>query len=396
MLLDDGRAVAYATREWDEEYRARVLALVDIAHRHSAQLALIGMPPMRQASFSQRMAHLNAVTQQALESHGALFISAWDLAGDARGRYVKAVTVDGEHGLARLADGVHYSRLGAEHVASGVAPRLERALGWVPSDDTRSVYLRRQLASRALGRSVSYGVYVPQRIPWAEAGLPVVILLHGEGGSADEWPEHAHALLQRLSSELRLIVLTPEGGREGWYLDSARLPEHRYASHIVDEVLYDADRWLPTNGQRGIMGEASGGHGALALALTHDDLFRSVSTLSGMLDPAAAGDDAGLSAVLGPYEAEPRLWHGLSARSLVERDLGAARRLSILITVGSADPWAPVNRAFDRVLGEDRVPHRFSEHAGGHDWQTWLSVLHEHLEFHATLLHAHARKQNVH
>jgi S-formylglutathione hydrolase FrmB len=254
--------------------------------------------------------------------------------------------------------------------------------------DNLSRFQRCDLSSAALGRKVSYGAYVPE----SATVLPVLFLLHGTDGTFNDWKNHAHASLQRLSNAHRIVVITPEGGREGWYLDSPLLATHRYQSHILMEVLPDVDARFRTNGRRGIAGQSAGGHGALTLALTHPQLFLSASSMSGVLDLTAASDRTALKRALGPYAANRERWELRSARHLVLRDVAAASRLPMLITTGSSDRWAPVNRAFATELTALAVPHLYREQPGGHDWRYWTSVLPEHVAFHADVLnHSVAR-----
>ncbi len=386
MLLDDGRVLVYGTPAWNREYRARVRRIIELSQQSHARVALLGMPPMRRSGFSERMRHLNHLTEQEALVQGAVYVSTWDLASDAHGRYRKAITVDGERGLMRLADGKHYSRLGAIHVARGVVERLEQSFVLVPKDDTLAVALPHRLVSSVLGREVPYLAYVPQAAARGERRLPVLFLLHGVDSSFADWPRHAHRLLQELSNEHGLIVVVPDGSPDGWYIDSPRLPKHRYASWLIDELLPDVDAWLPTNGRRGIAGQSAGGHGALTLALTHPGLFQSASSMSGVLDLTAASDRPALVRALGRYADNPKLWQSRSARHIVARDPDAARRLPMLITVGNADRWAPANRAFARELDALGVDHVFQESAGGHDWAYWVSELPRHLAWHASVL----------
>ncbi|MET0384409.1 MAG: DUF459 domain-containing protein [Polyangiales bacterium] len=387
MLLPDGRVLSYGTLGWDEEYRKRVERITVTVQKAGGQMVLIGMPPMRSPSFSLKMQHLNDLTIDAVTKHHGLYLSTWDLAGNGRGHYVKAVTVDGVRGLARLADGQHYSRLGARQVVRGLLPSLEHAFTLVPRDEDQALYLSREIASIALGREVSYGAYIPQRAGARGEGLPVLFLLNGSDGGVDGWPSHAHRALQQLAGLHNILVVTPEGGENGWYVDSPQLPAERYASHLLNEVLLDCDVWLPTNGRRGIAGQATASHGALAIALKNPDLFRSASGMSALLDLPAAREELALVRALGPFAEHTALWNAWSPRQLITRDVAAAKRLALLISVGTDDPWVQTARTLDTELSKLGVTHVFREQAGGrNDWAQWITQLTEHVAFHAQVL----------
>jgi S-formylglutathione hydrolase FrmB len=195
-----------------------------------------------------------------------------------------------------------------------------------------------------------------------------------------------HELLQRLSQHHRMIVVLPEGAKDGWYIDSPTLPRHLYARHLLDEVLPDAERWLPCNARRSIAGISAGGNGAIVSALRRPGLFRGMSALSGALDLTLARQRPALTRALGAYERDPDLWQRWSARRVLTRDPTLARRLPLLLTVGSGDIWAKVNRQVSAELQAHCVPHLFYEEPGGHTWTHWAAVLPRHLEFHARLL----------
>jgi S-formylglutathione hydrolase FrmB len=218
--------------------------------------------------------------------------------------------------------------------------------------------------------------------------LPVLLLLHGADGSYTDFCEHLHAELVQLSAAHGLIVVLPEGARDGWWLDGPLLPRHRYATHLLSEVLPDIALWLPANERLSIAGISAGGNAAIVSALTHPALFSSVSSLSGALDLEVARSRPALQRALGEYEADAALWQRWSARHVLQRQRESARALPLLLSVGASDLWAQSNRAFSAELHALQISHTFRELPGGHDWQHWQSVLPEHIAFHARVLNA--------
>jgi S-formylglutathione hydrolase FrmB len=388
IVADRGTIVKFGTPRWDTEFASRVSALARIVTEQGARLVMIGMPAMRDRSFSRRMKRVNEIIRQEMNRLEQTYLSAWDLTVETDGEYKKAVTWGGATGLMRLADGKHYSKLGARFVVERLVETLERRFLLWPRDPELSLPVTRALASRALNQRASYLAYVPQQAGQGGARLPVLFLLHGSGGGFEDWAEHAHRQLQRLSSAHDLIIVTPEGGADGWYLDSPLVPDSQYESHIVKEVVPDVERALPSSRARAIAGLSAGGNGAIVLALKHPGLFRSASSMSGALDLSQAADRTALIERLGAYPAKKQLWHGHSARHLVARRLDAARRLPMLITIGSSDIWAPANRAFHVELAAIGVNHVFEETPGQHDWSYWAEQLAKHVAWHAQKLRA--------
>ena len=138
-------------------------------------------------------------------------------------------------------------------------------------------------------------------------------------------------------------------------------------------------------------GISAGGHGAFSVALTHAGLFRSASSMSGVLDLTQARNRPALVRALGTYALDPAAWEARSATHLVAHRPRAAHGLPMLISVGSDDRWAPVNRDFAAQLTALRIPHEFHESDGGHDWTYWVSELPRHVAWHAQLLKLRAR-----
>lgn len=244
----------------------------------------------------------------------------------------------------------------------------------------------RELFSPALGRNIRYGAYLPPHDPGVR--LPVLLLLHGADGAYTDFIDHAATELAQLSAAHSLIFVIPEGAADGWWLDSTRLPQHRYATHLLSEVMPDIALWLPTNERRSIAGISAGGNAAIVSALTHPALFTSVSSLSGALDLELARTRPALQNALGPYDDDPALWQRWSARHVLQRQRDTAQTFPLLLTVGATDLWADSNRQFSTELHALQVPHTFRELPGGHDWQHWVSLLPEHIAFHARVLNA--------
>jgi S-formylglutathione hydrolase FrmB len=106
-----------------------------------------------------------------------------------------------------------------------------------------------------------------------------------------------------------------------------------------------------------------------------------------VLDLTANRDRPALRTQLGPYPENRSRWEASSAQQLVAARLEVARALPLLVTVGSSDPWAPVNRAFHDQLTHLDVEATFEETVGGHDWSYWTGQLERHLRWHAERLH---------
>jgi S-formylglutathione hydrolase len=135
------------------------------------------------------------------------------------------------------------------------------------------------------------------------------------------------------------------GQGAGFYVDATQAPwapHFQMYSYVTKDLLEAVDGAFPLDAsRRGIFGHSMGGHGALTLALSNPDLFKSVSAFSPIVSPLNCpwGDKA-LTAYLGPDRA---LWRAHDACALIEDghwgQEGGAAFDEILIDQGLADSF---------------------------------------------------------
>jgi enterochelin esterase-like enzyme len=382
VLTPDGKKAAFGTDEWNAEFERRVAEVTTNIIERRATPVWIGTPVMRTARFSERQERLTELVRKASLAAGGRYVPMADLSSTTKGLYRADITFNGSHGLMRMADGVHFTRLGAQYVVHHMLPRLERELLLISADESLGVALRRDIPPATRDELTSYVAYVPRDGQRA----PMLLLLHGAWGGWTDWSEHAHRELLALAEEHDVVIVTPDGASQGWYLDSPAQPSHRFASYIMDDVLAHARLELPVEGPTSIAGLSMGGHGALVLASRHPGEFTSVSSMSGVVSLEPIKEREVLVDLLGPWE--PTTWGAWSAHHRVAADPTTFGDTPLLIEVGADDKWAAANREFDLRLTELGVAHRFEQHEGyGHSWDFWTNRLPVHVAFHATHLH---------
>lgn len=247
--------------------------------------------------------------------------------------------------------------------------------------------------SAVLGRERTLKVYVPDsREPGQR--FPVLYLLHGAYGSHEDWPRGGAA---EAAERFRTILVFPDGGQFGWYVDSPVEKESQMESYIVRELVPEVDRLLPTIGTRetrGIMGLSMGGHGAITLASKHPDVFGSASSLSGILKITNHPGKWQIAGRLGPLEGNEAVWAANSAWELAPRLVNANVR--ILFDCGREDTATGAiddNRQYHERLRALGVPHIWREFDGNHTWPYWTSHLPEHLAFHTAAAIEHLEEE---
>ena len=235
--------------------------------------------------------------------------------------------------------------------------------------------------SESLSTSSQYMAILPDPL---EPGrrYPVLYLLHGAEGS-----HRTYTMRTSVTQEMQkhtFIVVMPDGGKDGWYLDSDLVSHHSYESFIIKDLIADVDRRFPTVASRfgrGIAGFSMGGHGAFSLAAKHTELFIAASSISGTLRLENHIAWKVFHKLMGPYPEAANEWQSHSAFALADRFTTSG--IKLLFDTGTSDTMTlSDNQDFHDRLMEVDVPHTFLLLPGDHSWPYWRLRLPEHLKFH--------------
>lgn len=224
-------------------------------------------------------------------------------------------------------------------------------------------------------------VIVPESAShWKDQRFPAVYLLHGWSGNYTNWPSKVD--LMAYAEQFHLVIVCPEGGYAGWYLNSPVDPRSQFDTFISQDVVRYVDTHYPVIPQfkgRAICGLSMGGHGALYLLIRHPHVFIAASSMSGVLRLGASTVRSSIAHLLGTYEEHKERWHQYSVINLLNRLQNYHRFL--LIDCGVADPFIAVNREAHQQLLLMNYPHTYIERPGGHTWDYWKRFLPYHLLF---------------
>ena len=200
-----------------------------------------------------------------------------------------------------------------------------------------------QFQSKLVNATLPYNVILPPNYHTSSTTrYPVLYLLHGLTGHYSDWATKTN--VADYAAPYRMIVVMPEG-KDGWYTDSATVPNDKYESYVLKELIPDVQkryRTIETRFGRGVAGLSMGGYGALKSGLKSPGTFAFAASMSGAL-AAPSWTDKDLKdpgAVRDPRPAWP-------AR--------AARRRA------GVDPRAPRLRAAGRPAA--------ARAGGGSDWK---------------------------
>jgi S-formylglutathione hydrolase len=257
--------------------------------------------------------------------------------------------------------------------------------------------------SSACGGPMRFAVYLP---PAALAGarVPAVYVLAGLSSTEETFAQKAGA--QRVAAALGLALIAPDtspratriagdddnwdfGLGAGFYLDATVTPwsrAYRMRSWVADELPALVAREFPVADARSIMGHSMGGHGALTLALTYPERYRSVSALAPIVAPSQVpwGEKA-FTRYLGPDRAA---WAAYDTVALLRQ----GRRFpgTMLVDQGSADKFLDVQlkpQLLAEACAETGQPLALRVRDGyDHGYFFVATFVEEHLHHHARAL----------
>ena len=253
-----------------------------------------------------------------------------------------------------------------------------------------------QLKSSLMGREMPYKVIFPIGYASDSNGsrrFAVLYLLHGLFGHFDNWTDKTK--LENYSEPYDFIIVTPEGG-DGWYTDSATLPNDKYESYIIQELIPEIDKKFRTVADRRhriIAGLSMGGYGAIKFGLKYPDKFSLVGSFSGALDAPLRGQEnknlrPSIVSAFGPDGSKTRVDNDIYR---MVREVSAETMKSlpyIYFACGTEDFLFKPNHEFDALLLEKKVPHEYRELPGDHTWDFWDAQVQEFLRVAKTRLNS--------
>jgi enterochelin esterase-like enzyme len=283
-----------------------------------------------------------------------------------------------------------------ESVANAVAPAT-------PSP---SQVLDQTFYSDALGREMSYRVYLPQgygavtpgpleflmRLGQEQPRYPVLYLLHGLGATNRQWSRLGafdEVERQVAAGAAPVIVVLPTGNTGYWVNQAGG--GARYGDYVAQDLVAQIDATYRTVARpeaRALGGISMGGNGALQISLNYPGVFGTVGAHSPALRtrqqaPYFMGGffpGTGASPGAEAYAARDPL-------TLVKGGTGAAPG-RLWVDVGQQDVWAPRVQELHAALQERGWAHTWLPATGGHDAAYWQRRLPEYIGYYLGALGA--------
>ncbi|MEK7412114.1 MAG: alpha/beta hydrolase-fold protein [Planctomycetota bacterium] len=268
--------------------------------------------------------------------------------------------------------------------------------------------------SAAMNRSIQATVVLPPAYQYdASRRFPILYAMHGTGAPHNCWSEMIP--LRKALADQPMIVAMFDADNASWYLDSPQIqtnylrpppkdapgqpaqPPIRslFTTFFFNEFIPYVDQQFRTNSkQRLLTGFSMGGFGAFHYLLTKPDMFMSVSALSGafmnLAQPAKEFIDR-LATLLGDYDVDRSGYRAIDLQMrIIDQTLKNVRLPPIFFHCGSEDEVPRLlesNRDFARFLAAMKIPARYLETEGKHNWPFWRDASAGIIDFHWRTLH---------
>ena len=237
--------------------------------------------------------------------------------------------------------------------------------------------------SNSMHKNVKCVVIKPAGYEDEKQRFPVLYLLHGWSGDYSNWVLKVPALLQEVD-ESGCMVVCPDGAYNSWYFDSPVDTNIRYETNVALEIPAYIDahyRTIANRKARAITGLSMGGHGALYLAIRHEDVFGAAGSMSGGVDFRPFPDSWDIKKVLGDYSTHADNWNRNVVVDLVDSLHNGD--LKLIMDCGVGDFFLQVNRDLHQKLLAAKIDHDYIERPGEHNWDYWSnSIKYQLLFFH--------------
>ena len=241
--------------------------------------------------------------------------------------------------------------------------------------DTVSIY------SNAMHRAFKCVVITPDTYK-KKTLFPTLYLLHGHGGSYNNWIKRVPEL-SAYADEYQTIIVCPDGTSSSWYYDSPVDSTMRFETYIAKEVPAYIDghyKTIKDRRARAITGLSMGGHGGLFLGFRHAGFFGACGSMSGALVIDFITDER--------YHVNKRLGDTITNRHyykelsiMHEMENYPKDSIAIIMDCGTGDFIIEMSRMAHQKMLSLKIPHDYIERPGKHDWKYWATAVQYQLLF---------------
>ena len=227
--------------------------------------------------------------------------------------------------------------------------------------------------SPALNHKMTYRVFLPEKVD-PRSKLPVIYLLHGNGGDFTDWSNHSNVSQYAARG---LILVMPEG-HSSYFMNAVEKSKDRYEDYVVQDLIRDVETRFPAatdRSHRAIAGVSMGGFAAVKIALSYPSEFVFAGAISPAIDVAERRFSwkrirqwAGFREIFGPVDSAER-----RSRDpfLLVQSVDPKTAPYFYLTAGQQEPLREPIQRFAGRLNQRGFQYEFHAKPGGHDWTEW-------------------------
>ena len=243
-----------------------------------------------------------------------------------------------------------------------------------------------QIDSKLMKRKIPYGVFLPASYDLdKQARFPVVYLLHGLSGSYKTFSENRERL-EDYPKRHTIFVLV-EGGTS-FFTDSATVPDDRYESYFIQELIPEIDknfRTIAERNGRSVAGVSMGGYGAIKFGVKFPQMFALAASWSGVVNAASWRKVSELPPRPRTVQAVTAVFgDGTNPETLVVNDLfklfadlptdNIPNLPFFYLDCGTEDELLKPNQQLAEILVSRKIRHEYRQIPGGHGLQDYRVV----------------------
>ncbi|EEO24325.2 hypothetical protein HRAG_01382 [Helicobacter bilis ATCC 43879] len=122
----------FGTESWEEVYKNRIQAIINIAKSHGTQVVWYAVPMTKNETLNKKLAYLNTLYYQVVSANGGIFLTADAILHNGKfSAYIKDSS--GRSRLVRAQDGIHFTPYGSRLLAKTLIDRIV-----LPKQDTEN------------------------------------------------------------------------------------------------------------------------------------------------------------------------------------------------------------------------------------------------------------------
>ena len=210
--------------------------------------------------------------------------------------------------------------------------------------------------------------------------FPVLYLLHGGAGNAQDWIRYTS--IERYAEDNQIAVVMPEVGGSSFYGDIVH--GYKYYTYMTEELPMVLNCFLPLSDKREehfVAGLSMGGYGAFKWAFDKPEFFSAAANLSGFsLTDEIFNTDEGPFAKNAEQGVCNLVWGGFEnmlntkndTRYMVTHAVESKADLPrMFAAIGTEDFSYDYAQKYIQFVRNSGIEIEYEEMPGGHEWKVW-------------------------